>query len=428
MNLLTGQDLFNYAVEYTSYANNQIHCILKFKSRINEKILSKAVRLTFISQPILGCRVVVEDQQKPFWKKIENLDQLNLSTVVESQDVDDELHRFVTSPLDSRSGPQLQTRLIRSEFDTLCIKINHSCSDARGLKEYVALLAEVYTNLYQNPYYIPKLDSSGRRDQYQVFEELGITDPIGSWNKNKNSVKPTWSFPSMDCPHQNPTFSIRRLDKQQLEKLSDYARNKDITINDIILTAFYRSMFQIVQPQEGEPMGVEVTVDLRRYLPKGKTDSICNLSASTTTYIAKEPGESFATTLTRVSEEMKRRKKDNLGLRTVFVFEVFAQVGFTEMLDWLQQIRKQAIEHQLTNPFFSNFGLLSKEKIFFYQEEVVDAYMISPIMLPPTFLIGISTYDDILTLTVCYYESSIKKEFMEKFLEFMTKELNKKIL
>ena len=66
-------------------------------------------------------------------------------------------------------------------------------------------------------------------------------------------------------------------------------------------------------------------------------------------------------------------------------------------------------------------GVVSK--LQFGQFTASDAYMVSPAINAPGFLLGVSTYHKTLTMLVGYYEPSHRTE-VAAFLDFMARELN----
>ncbi len=100
-------------------------------------------------------------------------------------------------------------------------------------------------------------------------------------------------------------------------------------MNDIVLTAYYRILYRIVDIRQDESLTVPCMVDLRRYLPNKKADGICNLSSMIMCNIGPGVGKNFEETLARVSREMNARKKGYAGLHglstlnTIFRFLPF---------------------------------------------------------------------------------------------------------
>ena len=100
--------------------------------------MARAVRLTMDAEPVLGCRFV-KHPWRPYWERRDDLDRLHLCSVVEPQDPESELWRFIAMPLDPYEDSQVQVRIFRSGTDTLCVRLDHLAADGAGaiLRRYL---------------------------------------------------------------------------------------------------------------------------------------------------------------------------------------------------------------------------------------------------------------------------------------------------
>ena len=119
------------------------------------------------------------------------------ATLQETKDIDQAIQNFIQSPIDMDNDPMVNVKLIRSEqYDVLGFKVNHACCDGAGAKEYIQLLAEIYSSIDQeNGTFIPEPRIAGRKDQDRLFAELGITNPDSIFIPGSDILIPTWSFP-----------------------------------------------------------------------------------------------------------------------------------------------------------------------------------------------------------------------------------------
>jgi len=420
-----GHDIGNYVARY-GMGSYQIQVVMKLNGRLDFDKLSKAVKLTTDEQPVLGCRFVVDDP--PYWKRIENIQESMLCSLVETDNAEEAVEKFLESRLDMDNDPMVKVALIRSDqYDTLGIKINHACSDGGGTKEYVHLLAHIYSCLDRDGYYEPNPVVRSRKDHEKAFRTLGIENP----KADKSIVdfhRTVWPFPwkAGGCSKNTP-FVICRLPKGQLDVLSKYGKARGATINDLIVTAFYRAMFKITQPPYGIPMDMGITVDLRRYLPDGKAEAIRNFSGGIVTRIPRVMGESFEKTLARVVSVMKNKKARNPGYKNATAAERMEQVNFYQSLAYfkIMSLLSEIQAHFCfyCSPVLSNIGIISKSPIKFGKNIVTDAYIIPPVVRAPGFLLVASSYNGTLTLAAGYYEGSISRWFVKKLLNQIRNEL-----
>ena len=389
---VTTQDAYNYAAS-KMFADQQLCMVINLSGILDENVLAKAVRLTLDLEPVLGCRFV-ESDGSPFWERRGDLDQVNFCSVAETESPKQAISAFVNEAINADVDPLVALRVFREkEADTVCIKMNHSACDAGGLKEYVWLLSDVYSMLATcgRTSIQPNL---GRRDQSQIFE----------LTKNPKSLEmrgfptPTWAFPQKAGIERLHTFST--ISKDQFKTIKQYATDKKATVNDLLLTGLYRTFFAINKITEDKPMILQVSIDLRRYLPSHKAEAICNLSGAIYIALERINGETFEGTLARVVAYMEKLKANFPGLESAAGLEYLFSQGFTGMEKYLVQSAEIGKKYNVTFPLLSNFGVLYD--YHFGELQMTSGFISSPIMYQPGFMLGATTFNQEMTLSVGY--------------------------
>jgi NRPS condensation-like uncharacterized protein len=427
---VNGHDLYNYFARYR-LGNFQIEMVLELNGKLDFRKLSKAVRLSVDAEPVFGCRFIEADP--PFWRRLDYIDETMLCSMENTENPDEAVKRFLESHLDMDNDPMVKAKLIRSdEKDTLCIKVNHACCDATGTKEYVQLLSDIYSRLDdEKGVYVPQPTVRTRRDQDRLFEALGIKDPEASFIPGSDALVPTWKFPWKYDREHFTRVEVCKLPDGQLDIISNYAVTKGATVNDLILTAFYRAMHKMDTPIYDVPMEIPVTVDLRRYLPDHKTEAIRNFSGSVTTRLFMIENEPFPETLSRVMAVMNEIKKDNPGLQSAIGLELVEKMSYKDLCTYFQAIPHYSdvlIKYikfygDRCLPVLSNVGYISRSLIKFGQVDVTGAYMIPPNVAAPALLLMPSSYNGVMTLAVSYYGSLVERSDIQRLLKFIRDEL-----
>jgi NRPS condensation-like uncharacterized protein len=419
--LATGHDIYNYVARF-GIANFQIQTVLRLDGRLNPHRLKKAVRLSIEAEPILGCRFVVNNP--PYWKRLDDLDKVRFCSYEETNDLNQSIKKFLESPLDMDKDPMVLIRLIRcAEHDTLCIKVNHACTDGTGTKEYLQLLSDIYSRLDNNDIYIPKPGIRSRSDQDTLFSSLGIVDPESAWNGELDEPKNMWNFPWHKVKPNTARVIVARLPYGYINTIAGYGKRKGATINDILVTAYYRAMFEMSAPEYGVPMNISMTADLRRYLPEQKTEAIRCFSGGFETKLDRIENEPFSGTLYRVVEMMKNVKNSYPGLQSAIGLERVEKAKFNETLDYYRIGAQQVSYGDKCSPVLSNLGFLNKTPFIFGSVAVTDAYIVPPVVNAPGLLLCIGTYNDTLTMSMSYYESQVDRIHIERLLSLIRKEL-----
>ncbi|GMA97762.1 hypothetical protein [Pelosinus sp. IPA-1] len=417
---VVAQDAINYLIG-KHLANSQISCVLRLKGRINETMLKQAVRLSLDVEPILGCRLI-ENDNNPVWELRDDLDEIELCSVIETDSVDVELQKFIGARYEFVSDCQLKVRVLRAESDIICVKINHACSDAGGLKQYLNLLISIYDLLFKGQQYVVQFRSSYSRGQDQILRIPNAANIVGEIAKTGvNPSRPTVAFPCNPGENKEQAFILKKL--YPVDKIADYARKNDATVNDVLLTAFNRALPKMAKI-ENKTISVYITMDLRRYLIDHKTEAICNLSAMLPVMISNDSTESFEATLSKLVIETRKLKSNNSGIKSAYLLEMaHAKLSFKDGSIRFQQRRKQTSMNQLCIPTFSNVGIIAKETMKFGLLEVAECYIVGPAAFSPDFGMVASTYENTMTLAVNFFQSTMQKETIEQFIDAILNEL-----
>lgn len=415
----TGQDRFNYLAKYGT-SNIQIQAVIEFDQQLDADILKKAVRLSLDAEPILGCKFV-EDEKVAYWKRFEDLEGIKWFGFELADNKRGATEQFLKSSF-AFEGQQVYVQLIRAgEGDTLCVKINHSCSDGAGVKEYLQLLAGIYSKLREDSGFQPVPNLEGRRDQKHYFDALGIQEPLALFNPKAEMLPPTWAFPYHGIELKEMHISMRRFYDKAFDRIKAFGKAHGVTVNTIILTAYFRSLFKLITPPAGEDMEIYVTMDLRKAFEGNEAQAICNLSSFLHARTYRVEGESFMETLKRVSASIEELKHVQAGLPGAVVMEALGVIDYSKAAGFLQTARQQAVDTGKSSPLLSNMGVISP--LHFGQIVAKGAYMVAPAMYAPGFMMCASTYNRTLTLEVSFYEPSHSKQEVEACLEYIEKEL-----
>lgn len=427
----SGHDICNYFARH-GLANFQIQIVLKLDGKVDFDKLITAVKLSIEEEPVLGCRFIEGDP--PYWKRIKDSDEERLCSIEVTNNPDRAVKLFYGSPLDMDKDLNVKIKLIRSEdYDTICIKINHACCDGAGAKEYIHLLSKIYSFIdCENATYIPHPKIGGRKDQEKLFDTLGIKHPVAGWNPLKDAPRTVWGFPWKQGRLNVVRFNVCRLPDGQVDILSEYGKSKGTTVNDIILTAYYRAMFEFSQPPYGVPMDISTTIDLRRYIPDQKAEAIRNFSGGFRTGIARKVKEPFEGTLSRVVHATRKIKDGLPGLQNAKGGEFVEILSFPMINAYFKLISQDtllmsqlpfSISNMCCTPGLSNLAYISRSLLKFGENVVTDAYVLPPVVRAPGLLLLACTYNGILTLSFGYYKGSLRRKDADRLLNKIKEEL-----
>jgi NRPS condensation-like uncharacterized protein len=426
----TPQDRMNYILGHFS-ANQQINAVLFLNNHLSKELLKESVTVTIEIEPVLKCRFV--DDDTPYWEEHPSPSSLPVTFFTQGQDQDIEklAIKFIEEPGNFTKDPMVQIKLLRGNTrDILVIKLSHLCTDGAGVKAYIKTLRNIYTRLSLGQ---PKDEiikgyhkSDERlRDQSLVFHHAGITDIKSAYQPNREPKASLWSFPSRTNGNEFPKMSVRRVTREQTHRLTQWAKVHQATINDVIMTAYFRALSRVAvyaEPRTPEKM-IGLTIDLRRYLPEDAAGTICNLSGMEMPEIEMEADEDFQQTLDGVKKSMRKIKSQHPGLSTAAGMELLAGMKLSGVKDMYKQQHEQALQTGMALPLLTNFGVVTDESLMFGEIQADDGYITSPIMYAPFFTMGASSYNGRLTFTIGYHTPGTAEENVNLFLDELVEQL-----
>lgn len=396
--------------------DGQVRIIIRFNGVLDEARLGRAVRLAFDAEPVIGCRFV-ERPLRPYWQRCTDLEGAFDFHMVDPSDQDKVTNDYLLAPLDPFKGPQVKVGLFRSGFDSLYIKMSHIVADGGASIEYLQLLSSIYRRLEKEPEYRPVSNLRGSRSSFQVLRHVGLIKILSSCTRISVS-RPTWEFPTAGNGKTSPSFFVRRIGPGRLSRIKAYARDHGVTIGDILITAYYRVLFEVIDPPENVPLPLLVPVNLRKYIPGGVSDGICSLSAGYFPEIARKKAESFEETLSRVHAVMESNKSKQEELGQLFLMELAFAPGYI-----VPRILGPFLSSVLAMLTFSNIGVIDPWIADFGDVTIREILPAGSMSSPPNFVLGSHTFNGEMALTSIVCGTEAYRARVESFFEALVREL-----
>jgi NRPS condensation-like uncharacterized protein len=389
------------------FNDHQVHCVLRFEHGPDADVLKKAVLSSIDAIPILGTRYVAG--ARPRWTSLDPND-FTRAFVIARTEV--EFEDFVVSRVDEGIGPQVRVCLLGSVPCALAFKINHMVCDAAGFKEYLYFLCEIYSGVIADPAYRPPAITVDRsmRGVLKRFS-IGVKFKSLLLQSKENNRTGGDRFPLSDGGEVRPFILTRKLASDKTEGLKHYGRSKGATLNDVVLTALYRCVFQRLNLTPGTELRIPVMVDMRRYLGESSKFSMTNLSSMVITRLEYKPDERFEGTLGRVKATMDDKKGSNIGLNGFVKLNLMYRI-------FGDSIANRLLRSSLKFPLIcmTNVGIVDAAKLSFGGRRPHDAFLCGSIKYKPYFQLAMSSYNDELTLSVNLYGSAADRDRVLSFL------------
>lgn len=406
------QKLFNS----TGFNDNQLHCIMKFRTAPKADVLKKGVIASIHAIPILGT-CYTGPLHAPRW---ESLPHDAYSKAFSCARTQDEFEQFVISRIDETTGPQVNVCMLETGSPAVAVIMNHMVCDAAGFKEYLYFLCNIYSRLLADPGFIPPV-INGDRSMREIFKQVGIRARLASFllGSGDNNDPGNHRFTLDENTVVTPFILTHKLDEKNTAGLQRFCKSNNATLNDAVLTSYYRCLFKKLALKPGETLSIPVMVDMRRYLASPRRfDALTNLSSTVITRLAYHPGEDFSHTLARVKTMMDSIKEGKIGLNG------FTKLNLVHTL-FPSRIAHTLVKSGLRNPLIcmTNTGILDPARLAFGSIQPSDAFLCGSIKYKPHFQVAMSSYNNELTLSSNLYGSDEDRKVIEDFLVMVAREL-----
>ena len=412
-----------------SVIDPQIGIVITSDDRFEEKLLEKAIRLSLDSEPHLGCRFV-PTWWTAHWERVKDLDQVNFFCTRYESDPYKDMISFLAEPINFVSGPQVKSMLLRGKSDVLCIKMSHLVTDAGGVKKYAYLLSSIYRALISNHEFVPSPNLTGSRSMRQISSFFNFARHLGIIRRgflDQISLlhrKSPYTLKSESAKPSGRTYITLRISPETLSKIWAKTHSLSATINDYMIALLLRGLYQLNGEEDSSNLRLIVTADLRRYLPQGWKNALCNLSGWVFPNVVPKPGNNVQDTCRSVRNIMNQQKSDYLGLGS---FPFLTLINRIIPLNWMKRIfekvSKKALERDVIAPSFTNMGLIEDEKLDFGQIVIKDAFLLPPIVKPPYWACGLSGFRNSLTFSSGFCESGTDPILVHRLFDYIFEEL-----
>ncbi|SMC22082.1 Uncharacterized protein, contains a NRPS condensation (elongation) domain [Clostridium acidisoli DSM 12555] len=400
----------------TKFNDHQLHCVINFEGKINKDIMKKSIVLMLEVVPILGSSYVTY-KGRPYWEKV---DASRYKDVIIFTDNEVEFNSFITSKTNKFTAPQMKACVLTSRKDSLSIIMNHMICDAAGFKEYLYMLSDLYSKLIRNSNYSPDYIINGDRSLKRINKQFTLKDKVKALvlqNKesNKNS---SYKFPMSEEKETNPFILTHKIPKDRYLLIKEYYKKHNVTLNDVVLAAYYRVLYNMLDLDSKSELNIPIMVDMRRNLKDKKFDALYNLSSTAITHIDHNINDNFYDTVVKVNKDMNLKKSKAIGLNGVVKLLVTFGIFNYKLSSYL-------VEKNLKNPLIcmTNIGILDSQRLIFEGTEIDQAFMSGSIKYKPHFQLALSSFKDSITFSVNLYGSSKDKENIENFFTLLDKEL-----
>lgn len=396
---------------YRSVHNPLIRCMLQFPGRLDENVLLRAINLSIPAVRQIACQFCSKTYD---WE--ENTFSAKDMLHIVSQTDSDTVAQLLLSAIAFEKEPQLKLFLVRGEKgDTLCVIFSHLVADGAGFKQYLYLLAELYSKCAENPAYNTAA-KAGDRSLNQLLHGYSFRERAAVFTSKSEPLHQDDSmFPPLEG-EKDRLFVVRCvLHAEQLGAIKAFGKNNHATVNDMLMTAFARALSAWTGSKK---IAFPCFVDMRKYLKDQAACGICNMTSSYSCHAEFEEGETFAQTLKNISGQMAEQKKSFACLKGPallnVVYHVLPRSAFIRLFPRIFSVAAVSL---------TNMGILDENRLTFGNMKAEDAFLSTAVKYAPYFQVSISTWCGSCSLCSSFHGTPKDERQVRDFLKAMKKEL-----
>ncbi len=343
-------------------------------------------------------------------------------TVAYPENLQEAVDEFLTQYIAPDSHLQMKLALfIKDGKSTLCMVENHMCMDGGDLKYFLQAFCENYSQYVMNGK-SPIEFRTGSRAYNEVYSGFSQTESNVAQRLFKNiNSKDKHKFPLTPNHIIDKSFIARRkFSEDILAKLKVKGKEMGATVNEMLLASYFYSVYELAGFPASDKLMISSAIDLRRHMDSVEDKGFTNHTSWMQCAIPERGRDIFETVKYVVRSSNKFKKDKYMGLYGLPLLNL----GYNIMP---HAASEEIIKIGYSNPYMamSNIGILKGADFALAGNEPTDAFMSGAVKYKPFVLLTATTYRNVITLSMCVRGNDKDKEIVNKFFDFMEKNVKK---
>lgn len=406
---------------FRDFNDRMVHVELHYDYEIDIEALKTVIVCFFEKAPVLHSSFT-DNKIHPYWT-VKNYDIDDVLTVkeVEEDELDSEINSFLVQYIPPDADIQMKIAVFRHNGKSvLCVVENHMCMDGGDLKYFMKALCKNYNDFIQKG--ISPVDlRTGTRSYDSVYEDFTATEKKVATNLYKNiNSKDNHGFPFTPNNIRDKSFIARKkIPASKFNEIKTAGKKHGATINDMLLTAYFYSLYELAGFDSKESVSISCAIDLRRHLKDTDGQGITNHTAWMQCKVP-ERGKDIFQTLAYVVASSNQFKEDRfMGLHGLpllnFGYKILPHAASEEV-----------VKIGYANPLLamSNIGVLEVDKLALDGNEPTDGFMSGAVKYKPYALLSATSIRKEITLSMCVRGNEEDKAIVDRFFDLIVKNLD----
>lgn len=397
---------------FRDFNDRMVHLELQYDYEINIDAL-KTVLICFFEKAPVFHSSFTDNHVRPYWT-VEDYKIEDVLTVAYPENVEEAVNEFLTQYIPPENNIQMKVAVFFHEGkSTLCIVENHMCMDGGDFKYFINALCKNYNDYIEKG--ISPLDlKQGSRSYEAVYSDFSPTEEKMARSLYKNvCAKDDHCFPLTEDSNEDKSFiAKRKISKETFLKIKQVGKEHSATVNDMLLTAYFYSLYELADYNEDDSVTISCAIDLRRHIKNAGSQGVTNHTAFMQCKVPCK-GRNIFETLKYVVNSSNQFKKDPfMGLYGLPLL----RLGYRILP---HAASEEIIKIGYSNPLLamSNIGVLDKEKLSLEGHSPVDGFMTGAVKYKPYALLSATSLDGVITMSMCVRGNEEDKKIVERFFD-----------
>lgn len=400
------------------YNDRMVRGIFEYRFSLNTDILTKVINEFLCSSPIMHSSF-----RRGFFNHRWEEHTVAPEDIIEIHNTDTpykDAFAFITRVLPMNGNVQIKLGVFSDDNKTaLAVITNHMFMDGGDLKYFMKSFCSAY-NACCNNENTRGILKRGSRSYKKVYDDL--PDKIKNKAKllfSNPTPKNTKEFPLSAKSAKDENFIItRNISKEKFAHIKAYGKLNGATINDMILAAYFMSLYELGGFDKSDSVTVSGAIDLRRYMKERGLTGLTNHSAYLP-YTIHGSGDDFLHTLKKVTALSRAYKNDP-----------YTGLYGLPLLNFGYKFFPSAISDKLVKKFYNNPNIAMSNIGILYEDYYVlegiapeTAFLTGTVKYKPGIMVSLTTYKNEVTLSMCCRGNDEDKAKLNKLLMLIEENL-----
>ena len=403
---------------FRDFNDRMVHVELHYDFEIDIEALKTVLICFFEKAPVLHSSFK-DNHVSPYWI-VKPYTIEDVLTVAYPDDLEKAVDDFLTQYLPPDSDLQMKVAVFfKDGTSTLCVVENHMCMDGGDFKYFMKALCENY-NAYVEKGISPIELREGTRSYEAVYEDFSKTEQRMARNLYKNvCAKDEHKFPlTPDSIRDRSFIAKRKISAETFDKIRAAGKKHGATVNDMLLTAYFYSLYELAGYDPSDSVTISCAIDLRRHIKDVSDEGLTNHTAFMQCNIPERGRDIFETLQYAVQSSQKFKHDKFMGLYGLPLLKL----GYSILP---HAASEEIIKIGYSNPLLamSNIGILESDKLALQGHEPTDGFMTGAVKFKPYALLSVSSLRKELTISMCVRGNDEDRAIVERFFDIMEKSI-----